>query len=154
MWCPMHCDLFEIYCVPRIQVLGRQYADFILLRGLFLQAWGPLTSLKSQTRDLQLKVPPGGLVLRIFTSWKNPSTSAGFEPANLGISRRSRYPEATEAAIVLIFSLFNFQLFNFSFTFILFIIYFYFSSWSFYFFYLFPFFPLSVSSFFQLHFSG
>ena len=32
----------------------------------------------------QLKVPPGGLVLRMFTSWKNPSTSVGFEPANLG----------------------------------------------------------------------
>ena len=41
-------------------------------------------SLKSQTRDPQLKVPPGGLVLRIFTSLKNPSTSVGFEPANLG----------------------------------------------------------------------
>ena len=40
--------------------------------------------LKSQTRDPQLEVPPGGLVLRIFTSWKNPSISAGFEPVNLG----------------------------------------------------------------------
>ena len=42
------------------------------------QAWGSLTSLEPQTRD-----PPGGLVLRSFTSWKNPLTSAGFEPANL-----------------------------------------------------------------------
>ena len=50
----------------------------------FFQAWGSLMSLKSQTRDPQLKVPPGGLVLRIFTSWKNPSTSVVFEPANLG----------------------------------------------------------------------
>ena len=41
-------------------------------------------SLKSQTRDPQLKVRPGGLVLRIFTTLKNPSTSAGYEPANLG----------------------------------------------------------------------
>ena len=48
------------------------------------QACGSLTSLKSQTRDPQLKVPSGGLVIRIFTSWKNPSTSAGFEPANVG----------------------------------------------------------------------
>ena len=31
----------------------------------------PLTSLKSQTRDPQLKIPPGGLVLRIFTSYYN-----------------------------------------------------------------------------------
>ena len=50
----------------------------------YFQAWGSLTSLKCQTRDSQLKVPPGGLVLRIFTSWKNQSTSAGFEHANLG----------------------------------------------------------------------
>ena len=70
--------------LPRIWVLGREYADYILLRGLVFQALGSLTSLKSQTRDPQLKVRPGGLVLRIFTSWKNPSTSAGFEPANLG----------------------------------------------------------------------
>ena len=34
------------------------------------------------------KVPPGGLVLRIFTSWKSPSTSVGFEPANLRITHR------------------------------------------------------------------
>ena len=65
-------------------LLGTEYADSILLRGLFFQAWGPLTNLKSQTRDPQLKVPPGGLVLRSFTSWKNPSTSAGFKPVNLG----------------------------------------------------------------------
>ena len=52
--------------------------------GLFFQAWDSLTSLKSQTRDPQLKVPLGGLLLRIFMSWKNPSTSAGLEPANLG----------------------------------------------------------------------
>ena len=41
-----------------------------MLRGLFFQAWGSLTSLKSQTLDPKLKVPPGGLVLRISTSWK------------------------------------------------------------------------------------
>ena len=60
----------KIYCAR--QNLG------ILLRGLFFQTRGSLTSLKSQ-----LKVSPGGLVFRIFTSWKNPSTSGGFEPANL-----------------------------------------------------------------------
>jgi hypothetical protein len=36
------------------------------------------------TRDSWLKVPPRGLMLRIFMSWINPSTSAGFESANLG----------------------------------------------------------------------
>ena len=63
----------KIYCAPPN-----------LLRGLFFQAWGSLTNLKSQTWDTQLKLPPGGLVLRIFTSWKNQSTSVGFEAANLG----------------------------------------------------------------------
>ena len=29
-------------------------------------------------------VPPRGLMLRIFTFWKNSMTSAGFEPVNLG----------------------------------------------------------------------
>ena len=33
----------------------------------FFQARGSLMSQKSQTRDPQLKVPPRGLVLRIFT---------------------------------------------------------------------------------------
>ena len=54
-----------------------------MLSGHFFQAWGSLTSLKSQTRDLQLKFPPRGLVPRIFTSWKDPSTSGEFEPSNL-----------------------------------------------------------------------
>ena len=68
-----------------------------MLRGLFFQAWGSLMSLKSQTWDHQLKVPAGGLVLRIFTSWKNPSTSVGFEPTNLGS------PEA-DFVLLLLFS--------------------------------------------------
>ena len=55
-----------------------------LTEAYFFQAWGSLTRLKSQTRDPQLKVPPGGLVLRIFMSWKNPLTSAWSEPVNLG----------------------------------------------------------------------
>ena len=33
-------------------LLGREYADYILLRGLFFKVWGSLKSLKSQTRDL------------------------------------------------------------------------------------------------------
>ena len=55
-----------------------------MLRSLFFQVWGSLMSMKYHTRDPQLRVPPGGLVLRIFTLWKNPSSSVGFEPANLG----------------------------------------------------------------------
>ena len=51
-----------------------------------ITSWAPnrLTSLKSQTRDPQLKVPPGGLVLMSLRPEKNPSTSARFQPANLG----------------------------------------------------------------------
>ena len=40
--------------------------------------------MKFQTRDLLLNVPPGGLSAQDFYVLKNPSTSAGFEPANLG----------------------------------------------------------------------
>ena len=76
---------FHTYCTPPNLGIARTcMCRLILLRGIFFQAWRSLTSLKFQTREPQLKVNPGGLVLRIFTSWKNPSTSAGFEPANLG----------------------------------------------------------------------
>ena len=53
-----------------------------------------------QTRDPQLKVPPGGLVLRIFTSWTNPSISAGFEPANLGSRGEHGTPRPPSHGIV------------------------------------------------------
>ena len=78
---------FKIYCA--LPNLGRPITRTWICRLNFAQT--PIFSglrffndLKSQTRDPQLKVPPGGLELRIFTSWKNPSTSAGFQPANLG----------------------------------------------------------------------
>ena len=61
------------------------------------QAWRSLTSLKYQTRDPQLKVPPGGHVLRIFTSWKNPMDLSRVWTREPWISRRARYPETTEA---------------------------------------------------------
>ena len=70
------------------------------------QAWGSLTSLKSQTRDPDPKVPPGGLVLRIFTSWKNDSTSAGFEPASL----ESRREHIMGLSSGLYYSYFNFSI--------------------------------------------
>ena len=83
--CPMHCDLFKNYCAPpnlgitRTSICRLNFARRPIFSGL-----SSLTSLKSQTRNPQLKVLPGGLVLRIFTSWKNASSSAGFEPANHG----------------------------------------------------------------------
>ena len=88
----------------------------MLLRGLFFQAWGSLTSLKSQTRDPQLKVPPRGLVLRIFTSWKNPSTSAGFEPANLGsqgehVTPRLPRPTSIKFSVILSYKRINWNIY-------------------------------------------
>ena len=53
-------------------------------KGLFFKARGSLTSLKSQTRDPWLNILPRRLVLRIFYVLKNTSTSARFEPTNLG----------------------------------------------------------------------
>ena len=84
--CPVHWDLFKTYCASPPPNLGIKtwICRINFAQRPFFQAWDSLTSLKSQTRDPQLKVLPGWLVLRIFTSWKNLSTSAGFEPANLG----------------------------------------------------------------------
>ena len=65
---------FQIYCDPLNLGITRTW----ICRLNFAQ------SLKSQARDPQLKVPPEGLVIRILMSWKNPSTSVGFEPTNLG----------------------------------------------------------------------
>ena len=57
-----------------------------MLRGLFFQAWGSLTSLKSQTRDHQLKVPPGGFVLMIFYVLKKiHRLQPGLNPRNLDL---------------------------------------------------------------------
>ena len=92
--CTMHCNLFKIYCDPPnvnmpIKVCSEAY---------LFQAWGSLMSLKFQIWDPQLKVPHGGLVLRIFTSWKK-----SIEP---WISRRAHYPETTETYAMSI----NFQM--------------------------------------------
>ena len=49
-----------------------------------------LTSLKSQSRDRRIKVPPRGVVIRIFTSWKIHRAQPGL---NLRTLRLARYPE-------------------------------------------------------------
>ena len=83
--CSMHCNRFKIYCAPsNLGMTGTWICRLNFTQRPIFWAWSSLTSLKSQTWDTLLKVPPGGLVLRIFTSWKNPSTSVGFVPANLG----------------------------------------------------------------------
>ena len=60
----------DLLCSPNFGFTRTWICRLIFFRGLFFQTWRSLTNLKSQTRDLQLKVPPGRLVLRIFTSWK------------------------------------------------------------------------------------
>ena len=51
-----------------------------------ISAWGSFTCHKSTTRDPQLYFPSEGSRTLDFYALKNPSTPAGFEPANLGSS--------------------------------------------------------------------
>ena len=51
--------------------------------------------------DSQLKVPPGGLVLRIFMPWKKSIDLNRVRTREPWISRWVRYPETTEADFVL-----------------------------------------------------
>ena len=89
-----------------------------MLGCLFFQVWGSLTSLKSQTRNPKLKVPSGGLLLRIFMSWKSLSTSVGFEPANLRsrgehVTPRPPRPTITWPNYEIVLLLTNLSLFGF-----------------------------------------
>ena len=58
----------DLLCSPEFRYQDVNMPIKVCLEAYFFQASGSLTSLKSQTRDLPIKVPPGGLVLRIFTS--------------------------------------------------------------------------------------
>ena len=58
---------WDLLCSPNVDT-RTWICRLILLRDLFFQVRGSLTSLKSQTRDPQPKIPPWGLGLRIFTS--------------------------------------------------------------------------------------
>ena len=51
-----------------------------------ISAWGSFTCVKSTTRDPRFYFPSEGSHARDFYALKNPSTPAGFEPANLGSS--------------------------------------------------------------------
>ena len=65
----------------------------ILLTGLFFQAPDSLTSLNSQTRGPQLKVPPGGIFTQDFYVLKKTIDLSRAWTREPGISRRARYPE-------------------------------------------------------------
>ena len=95
--CSIHCDLFSSIVLPRILGIRTWICRLKFAQRSIFSGLGFFTSLKSQTRDPQLTVPPGGLFLRIFTSKKNASTPAGFEPPEPWISRRARYAETTQA---------------------------------------------------------
>ena len=77
---------FQIYCAPpnlgitRTWIRRLNFVQRPIFSGLRIFNEPEI----SDSGPPQVKVPPVGLLLRIFTSWKNPSTSARFEPANLG----------------------------------------------------------------------
>ena len=61
--CPMHCDRFEIYCAPPNLGITRTWIRRLNFAHIkFFQAWGSLTSLKSQTQDSRLEVSPKGFL--------------------------------------------------------------------------------------------
>ena len=64
-------------------LLPNALRPFQYLLCLFFQASGFLMSYKSQTRDPQLKVPPRGLVLRIFRPEKVHRPQPGLNPWTL-----------------------------------------------------------------------
>ena len=53
-----------------------------------ISAWGSFTCRKSKTRDQRLYFPAEEIHSQDFYALKNPSTPAGFEPANLESSRQ------------------------------------------------------------------
>ena len=56
--CRMLCDLFKIYCAPPNLGITMTWLCWLKFaqKPIFFQGWCSLTSLKSQTRDPQLKV--------------------------------------------------------------------------------------------------
>ena len=86
---------FQIYCAPpnlgitRTRICRLNFAQRPIFLGLRF-----LNEPEISDSDPQLKVPPGGLVLRIYTSWKILSWIWSREP---WISRRAHYSETTEA---------------------------------------------------------
>ena len=110
--CPMHCDPFEIYYAPpnlgitRTWICRLNFAQKSIFSGLRF-----FNKPEISTRDPQLEVSPGGLVLRIFISWKNPLTSVGFEPANLGSWGKHSTPRPPRPTDSEWYNLLNYQQF-------------------------------------------
>ena len=92
--CPMHCDLFKIYCahpnwgITRTWIWRLNFAQRAIFSGL---------RFFNEAEISDSEPPAQSLSRRTCTSWKNPSTAAGFERANLGsrgeqVSPRPRRP--------------------------------------------------------------
>ena len=83
--CPNALRPIQIYCAPpnlgitRTLIRRLNFAQMSIFSGLKFFNEPDISYSESQP-----KVPSGGLVLRIFTSWKNPLTWVGFEPASFG----------------------------------------------------------------------
>ena len=71
---------FKINCAPPNLVIRTWLCRLNFAQRLFFSGLRFFNEPEIQIRDPQLKVPPGGLVLRIFTSWKNPSTLSDLKP--------------------------------------------------------------------------
>jgi hypothetical protein len=69
------------------------------MAGNFADKWRvPLR--KSATWDRQLYLPSEGRHAKDFIALKNPTASAGFEPANLGTRGQHANPQTTEAETI------------------------------------------------------
>ena len=86
-WWGGHCCPMQIYCAPPNLGITRTW----ICRLNFARR--PIFSGLRFFNEPEILDPPGGLVLRIFTSWENPSTSAGFEPTDLGSRTKWRLSE-------------------------------------------------------------
>ena len=60
-----------------------------MLRGLFIQAWGSFKSLKSQTRDPQIKVPPEDLCSGFLRPETIHRPQSGLNPRTLDLEART-----------------------------------------------------------------
>ena len=82
----------SIVLPPNLGITRTWICQLILLRSLFFQAWGSLRSLKSQTREPRLKIPPKGLMSRVFMSWKNTKWAITLQNSYFVLNDHRRQP--------------------------------------------------------------
>ena len=94
--CPMHCDLFKIYCAPPNLGIRTWICRLNFFQSPIFYAWGSLTSLKSQTRTPSLKSLLEDLCSELLRLEKSIDLSRVWT-RETWISRRALYSETTEA---------------------------------------------------------